>query len=239
MTGRSVLCRFLSAMPNTAISCRLALQQLTDSALPTGAFAHSLGFEGYIERGLVHDEESFRTWLSAFVGQQLTYSDGLAIRFLYKGVSLAELDSQLSAQLLPRQVREASIKMGSRLLEIGQEVFPSPALELYRDMVATGRAAGHQPLAFAVVVRSLGVPLPEALGAYLFAAVTSLTQNAVRAIPLGQNAGQRLLGSAAVDVAAAVQRIPHLTTADFGAISPGLEISQMRHERQRARMFMS
>jgi urease accessory protein len=145
----------------------------------------------------------------------------------------------LTAQLLPRQVREASITMGGRLLEIGGQVFPSPGLAEYSDLVSTGRAAGHQPLAFAVVARSLGVPLAEALAAYLFAAVTSLTQNAVRAIPLGQNAGQRLLGRAADDVAAAVERIGHLTPDDFGAMTPGLEISQMRHERQRARMFMS
>ncbi len=105
--------------------------------------------------------------------------------------------------------------------------------------MGSGRAAGHQPLAFAVVARSLGVPLPEALAAYLFAAVTSLTQNAVRAIPLGQNAGQRLLRKAADDVAAAVERAGSLDRSDFGAVSPGLEISQMRHERQRARMFMS
>lgn len=220
-------------------SYQLALQQLTDSALPTGAFAHSLGFESYIERGLVRDEGSFGVWLSAFVGQQLTYSDGLAIQFLYEGVPVAELDSLLSAQLLPRQLREASVKMGGRLLEIGSEVFPSPALAEYRELVATGRAAGHQPLAFAVVARSLGVPVPEALAAYLFAAVTSLTQNAVRAIPLGQNAGQRLLRKAADGVAAAVEQIGRLAPDDFGAVSPGLEISQMRHERQRARMFMS
>jgi urease accessory protein len=129
--------------------------------------------------------------------------------------------------------------MGLRLLEIGEQVFPSPELELYRDLVTSGRAAGHQPLAFAVVARSLGVPLKEALAAYLFATATSLTQNAVRAIPLGQNAGQRLLRKAAGDVAAAVERIRHLAPDDFGAVSPGLEISQMRHERQRARMFMS
>lgn len=221
------------------MSYHLALQQLTDSALPTGAFAHSLGFETYIDRELVFDEGSFGVWLGAFISQSLTYSDGLAIRFLYEGWDLAELDALLSASLLPRQVREASTKMGARLLEIGAEVFPSPALGLYRDMVATGRAAGHQPLAFAVVARSLGVPLPEALGAYLFATATSLTQNAVRAIPLGQNAGQRLLRQAADGVAAAVERIPLLTPDDFGALSPGLEISQMRHERQRARMFMS
>lgn len=129
--------------------------------------------------------------------------------------------------------------MGLRLLEIGAEVFPSDALELYRDAVTTGRAAGHQPLAFAVVARSLGVPLHEVLAAYLFAAATSLTQNAVRAIPLGQNAGQRVLRKSHNDVAAAIEAIARLTPDDFGAVSPGLEISQMRHERQRARMFMS
>jgi urease accessory protein len=218
---------------------QLALQQLTDSALPTGAFAHSFGFESYVDAGVIADEASFGVWLSAFISQQLTYSDGLAIRFLFEGVDVGELDSLLSASLLPRQVREASVKMGLRLLEIGGEVFPSPALELYRGLVSAGLAAGHQPLAFAVVARSLGVPLQEALAAYLFATVTSLTQNAVRAIPLGQNAGQRLLRKAADDVAAAVDRIAHLTPDDFAAVTPGLEISQMRHERQRARMFMS
>jgi urease accessory protein len=227
-------------MPNTATnSYQLALQQLTDSALPTGAFAHSLGFETYIERGLVHDEESFGVWLAAFLGQQLTYSDALAMRFLYEGVPVVELDELLTAQLLPRQVREASVKMGNRLLEIGAEVFPSPELSEYRSLVSGGRAAGHQPLAFAVVARSLGVPPAEATAAYLLAAVTSLTQNAVRAIPLGQAAGQRVLRNAHDGVAAAVERAARLTPDDFGAVSPGLEISQMRHERQRARMFMS
>jgi urease accessory protein len=218
---------------------QLALAQLTDSALPTGAFAHSLGFETYIERGLIHDERSFGVWLNAFVRQQLTYTEGLAIRFLYEDVPVGELDELLTAQLLPRQLREASVKMGNRLLEIGGEVFPSVELGEYRELVGSGRSAGHQPLAFAVVARSLGVPLAEALAAYLFAAVTSLTQNAVRAIPLGQNAGQRLLRKAADDVAAAVERVGRLTPDDFGALSPGLEISQMRHELQRARMFMS
>ncbi|MGJ3190602.1 urease accessory protein UreF [Paenarthrobacter sp. FR1] len=218
---------------------QLALQQLTDSALPTGAFAHSLGFESYIHRGLVTDEGSFRGWLAAFVAQQLVYSDGLALRFLYEGVDVGLLDSVLTGQLLAREVREASLKMGGRLLEIGGEVFPSGELEVYRGLVREGGAMGHQPLAFGVIARSLKVPFDEALSAYMFATVTSLTQNAVRAIPLGQNAGQRVLRHAHDAVAAAVLDVAQLCWDDFGAVSPGLEISQMRHERQRARMFMS
>src|SRR5919112_558136 len=205
-------------MPNTVTnSYQLALRQLTDSALPTGAFAHSLGFEAYIERGLVRDEESFQRWLGAFLSQQLTYSDALAMRFLYEGVPVVELDGLLTAQLLPRQLREASIKMGNRLIEIGAEVFPSPELSEYRTLVSGGKAAGHQPLAFAVVARSLGVPPAEAIAAHLFATVTSLTQNAVRAIPLGQAAGQRVLRNAHDGVAAAVERAARLTPDDFGA----------------------
>lgn len=173
------------------------------------------------------------------MGQQLTYSDGLALRFLYEGVDVGLLDSVLSGQLLAREVREASLKMGGRLLEIGGEVFPSEELEAYRELVRGGGAGGHQPLAFGVIARSLGVPFEAALSAYLFATVTSLTQNAVRAIPLGQNAGQRVLRHAHDAVAAAVKDVAQLCWDDFGAVSPGLEISQMRHERQRARMFMS
>ncbi|MEV7607355.1 urease accessory protein UreF [Paenarthrobacter sp. NPDC089322] len=218
---------------------RLALQQLTDSALPTGAFAHSLGFETYIERGVVSDEGSFGSWLAVFVRQQLVYCDGLAIRFLYEGADAGLLDGVLSGCLLAREGREASLKMGGRLLEIGGEVFPSPDLDAYRELVREGGAVGHQPLAFGVIARSLNVPFDEALAAYLFATVTSLTQNAVRAIPLGQNAGQRVLRDAHDAVAAAFEAVPHLCWDDLGAVSPGLEISQMRHERQRARMFMS
>lgn len=84
-------------MPNTRTDYQLALQQLTDSALPTGAFAHSLGFEGYIERGVMRDHHTFSMWLHAFLAQQLTYSDGLAIRFLYEGAGLEDLDGRLSA----------------------------------------------------------------------------------------------------------------------------------------------
>ena len=37
----------------------------------------------------------------------------------------------------------------------------------------------------------------------------------------------------------AVEASKQLDESDLGAIAPGLEIAQMRHEQQRARLFMS
>lgn len=61
----------------------LRLFQFCDSQFPTGAFSHSFGLETYIQRETVHDTETFIKWLHLFINEQLTYSDGLAMRIVY------------------------------------------------------------------------------------------------------------------------------------------------------------
>lgn len=220
----------------------LAMAQLTDSAVPTGAFSHSLGFETYLSREEVDSAASFAEWLRMFVAQQLTFTDALAIRLAH-GASgfeeVADLDDLLTAQALPRQVREGQATMGQRLLSIAAENVPGPWLDDYRARVASGRLHAHPALVLAVVGRNVGQQVDDVVAQHLFATVVSLTQNAVRGIPLGQNAGQRVQGMARPWVLTAVERSARLTREDLGAISPGLEIAQMQHERQRARLFMS
>ncbi|WP_426977055.1 urease accessory protein UreF [Pseudarthrobacter sp. O4] len=225
-----------------APSYLLPLLQLSDSALPTGGFSHSFGMETFLERGLVDGEASFAVWLCQFVRVQLTHSDGFALRLAFEATSadeLARVDRMLAAAALPREVREAGTKMGARMLAIAGTVAPSAQLAAYAADVVSERCTGHPAVAFAVAGRHLGVPLGELLASYLFATVTSLTQNAIRAIPIGQNAGQRVLLGAHHEVIDAVRRIQLLEPDDFGVAAPGLEIAQMRHERQRVRMFMS
>lgn len=225
-----------------APSYLLPLLQLGDSALPTGAFSHSLGMETHLHRGIVHDEDSFANWLTQFIRIQLVHSDGLAIRFVYEAQTHEELvrvDRELHAAALPREIREAGVKMGARMVDIAGSVFPCEDLKEYAVAVGSGDCAGHPALAFAIAGKNLGVPLEELLSTYLFSTVTSLTQNAIRGIPLGQNAGQRVLAAAHQEVRDGVVLILTLGREDFGVTAPGLEIAQMQHERQRARMFMS
>lgn len=220
----------------------LGLMQLTDSALPTGAFSHSLGFETYMARGELEDEASFSAWLRMFVEQQLTFTDAIAVRLAYRAdsdESITDLDELVTAQALPRQIREGGVTMGRRLLSVGTASYTGRWAESYSRLVDDGACSGHQAIALAVLARDLDVPVDDAVASHLYAAVISLTQNAVRGIPLGQNAGQRVVGALQADVLRAVEASRDLGAEDLGAISPGLEIAQMAHERQRARMFMS
>lgn len=237
---------------------QLPLAQLCDSALPTGAFSHSFGLETYIYEGVVDGEASFVSWLRALVSTQLTFSEGLGLRLAFEAVAaddweaIAHLDALLVAQAVPIQVRRAGVTMGRRMLTIAHLALEGTdggrLLSRYAALVDTGNAGdtgdtggcrSHPAIVLAIAGYALGAPPAAVAAAYLQSSVISLTQNAVRAIPLGQDAGQRAIASVRGDVRAAVRRIGGLDEMDLGAAAPGIEISQMRHERQRARMFMS
>lgn len=226
----------------TELSALLGMMQLTDSALPTGAFSHSLGFESYMASEQVTEEQSFAQWLEMFAAQQLTFTDALAIRLVYAAKNFDEvqdIDELVTAQAIPTQIRISGITMGKRLLALGAESYDGEWIQRYSQQVAQGNMYAHQATVWAVLARELNVAVDEAVAAHVYASLISLTQNAVRGIPLGQNAGQRVIRAAQEWVQKAVEDSATLTYDDLGAISPGLEIAQMRHERQRARLFMS
>ena len=92
------------------------LLQLSDSALPTGGFSHSFGFEQYLSRGEVHDASTFSQWLRVFVATQLTYTDALLMRMAYDGVCEDDLADRALAATSP-----APPRMGQSSLRIGGE----------------------------------------------------------------------------------------------------------------------
>ena len=62
---------------------------------------------------------------------------------------------------------------------------------------------------------------------------------AVKAVPLGQSAGQRMLGRLAAEIPTAVDLAITLTDDDRQAFSPMLAVLSSRHEIQYSRLFRS
>ncbi|MGX9134236.1 urease accessory protein UreF [Rummeliibacillus sp. JY-2-4R] len=223
----------------------LSLFQLCDSNFPTGAFSHSYGLESYIQEDIVHDQGSFIQWLQVYVNEQLIYSDGLASRLVYEALEeddlekVWKLDQMLTVQNLPRETREGTQRIGERMLFLVQSLYDIPIFSTYLERIRNKQSFGHPAIVFAIVGHHLGVQKSTTTLYYLYSTVSSLVQNAVRAIPLGQTAGQKTLQQFQETLVKATEKIQHLDEDDFGIVSPGLELSQMKHERVNIRIFMS
>lgn len=223
----------------------LSLFQLCDSAFPTGAFSHSYGLETYVQADKVHDQESFLHWLRVYVNEQLVYSDGLACRLVYEALEegdfekIWKLDRMLTMQNLPRETRDGTKMVGDRMLKLVNSLYEIPVLAEYGDRIKQNQSFGHPSIVFTVVGHHLGVPATTTILYYLYSAVVSLVQNAVRAIPLGQTAGQKTIQKFQEVLTEATAKVETMDEDDFGIASPGLELSQMQHEHVNVRIFMS
>lgn len=236
---------FQAGEPLADLEADLVLAQLMDSALPTGAFSHSLGFETLVAEGTVRDTASFGVWLRGYVRHQLTYTDAVAVRLCVRAgtaTRLAEVASTIAAATVPEETRAAGRTMGARLLELANQVAPSPMLSQYAQLMSEypqASAPVHPAVVWGAVARGLHVSEDAAVVRHLFGAVLALTQNAVRGIPIGQDAGQRLVAQARGWVREAAVESAYLGEEDVGTVAPGLEIAQLKHAQMRARMFMS
>ncbi|MEB7753767.1 urease accessory protein UreF [Staphylococcus pseudoxylosus] len=223
----------------------LRLFQFCDSQFPTGAFSHSFGLETYIQRDIVHDEQSFQQWLILFLNEQLTYADGLTMRLVYNALeqndtqAILRLDRILFVQNLPKETRQGSKQMGHRMVKLASELYNSDWLDWYHAQMRDKKAMLHPAICFTMLGHHLGVNIETIIDYYLYQNVSSLTQNAVRAIPLGQTAGQRIVHQMIPIMKDTRDHIMTLDESQLGITAPGLEINQMEHENVNVRIFIS
>ena len=234
----------------TSRRAELVIWHLTDSALPTGGFAHSAGLETYIADGSVDNAQSFAHWLEGYL-HQASFNEALALRLavdLYTSAYdherkldfLSDLDELVHACQTPLEVRNSMNSMGKRWARVAAIVAHDDALVLaYRNAVDKRQLTGNPGIAAGLVLAASGLDAEQSVRAYLMQMANSMTQNAIRAIPLGQDAGQQVLVQTYDAVEAAAARTTSHAIADLGVVAPRLEVAQMAHESLRSRMFMS
>lgn len=227
------------------IDPELSLFQLCDSNFPTGSFSQSFGLETYIQKDLVKDADTFAQWLHIYLHEQLASADGIAARQAYEALEeedmdkIWELDRLLTVQNLAKETRDGTQRMGDRMLDIANAIYNIPMLEVYKRKMKDKEVFGHPALVFAIVGYYLGVDKETTLVYYLYSVIVGLVQNAVRGIPIGQTAGQKIVYRFHAELYDAKDTIMGMDDVEFGVVSPGLELSQMQHEYVGIRIFSS
>ena len=211
------------------------LLQLASPALPVGAYSYSGGLEAAIEAGVVDDAASAERWIGDVLEFSVARMEGPMLVSLISAFSATELSEaeMLNAKFLASretaELRAETVQMGysmSRLLgDLGLGAVPlaEPAF----------------PAAFAFAVSQWKIEAEAALQAYLWAWLENQVMAAVKAIPLGQTDGQRILLSLGNGLEAMSRKIAAMKDEEIGNFAPGLAMLSAKHETQYSRLFRS
>ncbi len=213
--------------------------QTTDPLFPTGAYAHSLGLEEMANLGVVRDEAGLQKFLMSQVLPALEQLDLPYLREARAAAvagnldALCELAAELDAIKVSRELRAASIQLGTRRLHALRSIRRS---ELADKFEASGASAHH---AIVTGMQFADTPLNAALAAYLYQTLAGFCAAALKLIRIGQEACQRVLTASLARADEVIERSLAVSREDAGCFNPLLDIAGMRHEAAFERLFIS
>lgn len=222
----------------------LQLMWLASPALPIGGFSYSEGLEVAVNAALVTTEVEASDWIVEQL--QLTQSRGDMAAIAQAFPAWACNDTARLAQLNDwvRHTRESSElrlqteQMGRSLVEWLKNRYAADTAAQTQVQWLAAQDASY-PMAFALAAHLTGANARDALLAYAFGWAENMVQAAIKAVPLGQSAGQRILARLAQEIPAAAEHALALPDAARQAFSPMLAILSARHEHQYSRLFRS
>lgn len=224
----------------------LDLFQICDSTFPIGSFNHSFGMENYLSDGRIKKADDFDVWIRNFFRSQFTYGEGLLVLLSLDALNqnkfnlLKEYDRELTLSTPAKETRNGTKLIGKQMLRLIEGIHGNiPELEEYKKWILEGEVYGNPAVVFSVFAHSLGISKEDAFLYYGYSIASTLVQNAVRAIPLGQREGQIILRNINEMLLDLYESAKELSVDELGANAPGIEMAQIRHERQEARLFMS
>ena len=221
------------------------LLQISDSAFPRGAFAHSYGLETYVAEGAIASAGELEEFTASVLRHGVATLDGVYLReaFLAKGEGdlpkVLALDTAYDAARPVKPLRDASRSVGRQFLRTARGFINDPFLDELEDAARSDRTSGHYPITLGCVAESLGLTCEEALESLCYGAVSGLVSAAVRLVPLGQTEGQRIISNLEGAVREAVETATALSLEDAHSWGPGHEIRAMTHRRLHTRLFVS
>lgn len=215
----------------------LRLTWLASPALPVGGFSYSEGLEAAVEAGLVRDEQSAGDWLVDQLHLALSRGDLAVVAAVTKDPQRAgELDAWVRQTRETSEFRLQSEQMGRSLGDWrGASGWPAGVPSATQPTKAATQSATY-PVSFALAAAATGAPTKAILLTYAFGWSENMMQAAIKAVPLGQSAGQRILARLAYEIP---QAVDHALQAEPQAFTPMLAILSARHETQYSRLFRS
>jgi urease accessory protein len=214
----------------------LAALQLGDSAFPSGAFTQSYGLETLVAERAVSSAADVERVLDAHLRHRLAKADLPALLAAHLAATetdtdlVLRIDAALTAIKMTREERQASHRMGARLLTEARRLAPHPMLESTPQNAA---------VAFALAGVAMGLSARDAAVTYAYSFASSLISASMRLLRIGHGEAQAVLRRSHPVVERAVDDAETIPWDALCPYAPRLEVAAARHEHSPARLFAS
>jgi len=213
----------------------LRLLQLFDSQFPVGAFAHSGGVETYAAMGgsLPELRQVLQAQIELGWGRSELAAAYLAWRAADTDRAAAELDrlaQTLDALKVVPSIRDTSIGLGRRTLDLVRRLYPDAAVEISRP---------HHALVVGATARRLGADARDLLLAFAQSLAMGTLTAAIRCMPVSPAQAQELLVEAHPSISLAVERAIEDPEGSLFTCTPALDIRSLQQALLHTRLFQS
>ena len=226
----------------SSLSGLTRLLHLASPALPVGAFSYSQGFEWAVECGWVSDEAAARQWISDLLHYGIARCEAPALVAMMRAwrtgdvAEVLRLDAEFLATRESMELRAETLQMGYSCARLLRELDTMPA---YTRQALTGIGEVSFPAAWSAAAAAWSLPPEESVVAYLWSWLENQVMAAVKQVPLGQSAGQRLLVSLGEAIPSLARGAMSIGPEDWENFTPGLAWASAMHETQYTRLFRS
>lgn len=218
------------------------LLRLCSPMLPVGAFSYSQGLEAAAELGWLWDEASARRWIGATLTHSVACFEAPIWCRLYRAwqardaQGVADWNEVFLAGRESAEFRAETLQMGYSLRALLLE-----ENEFDEGEIAALRAVDNPgfPAAFSCACAAWRIPEREGLLGYLWTWLENQAAAAMKTIPLGQTAGQRLLAALGGVLPSVTETALNLADDEISNCAPSLAIASCCHETQYSRLFRS
>ncbi len=217
----------------------IRLMQLSSSTLPVGGFTYSQGLEWAVECGWVTNEGELKTWLTSLIETSLQFVDiPILVRMVEacqakNELSLASWVDMLLAHRETSELRLEEMNRGRAMARLLEDL-EIPFAKQWKVVLEKSQTAG-----LALAINQWQIPLKLSAQGFAWSWLENSVISAIKLIPLGQMAGQRILRDLAEPLVLAVEQGLMVTDDKIGSCSPALAYASARHETQYTRLFRS
>jgi urease accessory protein len=222
----------------------IAALQLADSFFPSGTITLSHGVEAFMSLQ-PQSQKEIPQLLENYLTGKVAPLDLVAYVHAYRAAEgvdldrLLDIDRQLTAALIPQELRQGCVRSGRAILETLTPLVDRPLLHAFTQAVKTGRSEGTAPVCLGLLCALWQMPVRTGGIVLLYTFTVSFLSAALRLGCFGHREAQKILLGLRPQFSALVDTALERDLEEMSAFAPLADIRAMQHAYLPVRLFSS